>query len=421
MRAEAPTNPGSHRRIVKTAVRHPVGGPGGWTERQSLARVMAFPGGPPGRPRGIPTLATPPDVLVTFVRSCLERGITRADVARALESAGWQPREARAALEAFAESPLPVPVPRKRVSSSLRDAFQHLLAVFSLYNAAVATGAILFSLVERWLPLPTDSGLYVAGVLRWAAATLIVTLPILGLVRRAIGREQARNPLSRVTPAYRALAYFTLLATSVVMAGDLICVLIGFMQGDTTLRFLIKAAIVLGIAGGIFLWFSSDLRREESLGESSAADPALLPPAPPWRDWLHRCGFALAVASLVAALVLVGSPVRARLLRLDADRVDDLREIRVAVENYHQRHGRLPETLTELQGDPGTYVGDLEDPVTGEPYGYRPLEGRSYELAASFDAATPPRGDRVDFEGDTFFSHEPGRQTFTITVPERTD
>jgi hypothetical protein len=96
-------------------------------------------------------MASAPEVLVEFVKACLERGMPRADIGRGLESGGWSPREAKAALDAFADSHLPVPVPRKRVSSSPRDAFLHLLGMAMLYTAAFATGTILFQFVDRSL------------------------------------------------------------------------------------------------------------------------------------------------------------------------------------------------------------------------------------------------------------------------------
>ena len=69
---------------------------------------------------------------------------------------GFTRQEAALALDAFAESAIAVPVPRKRVSSSPRDAFLHLLATALLYNSVVATGAVLYVLLDRWLPLPGE-------------------------------------------------------------------------------------------------------------------------------------------------------------------------------------------------------------------------------------------------------------------------
>lgn len=360
-----------------------------------------------------------PDVLVAFVKSCLERGLSRAEIARGLENAGWSAREAQTALDEFADSPLPVPVPRKRVSSSPRDAFLNLLSTATLYHAALATGSILFMLIDRWLPLPGDRGMFVYPILRWAAAALIVSLPILALVRRTIARDAAANPMARMTPIYRALAYFTLLVTALIMAGNLICLVINFLEGDATLRFTLKSLVVMAIAGGIYLWYSSDVRREEALVAGAASRSVALPPAPPWRTWLERAGTAVAVAALVAALGLIGSPVRARMLRLDGQRVGDLRSLQSSIEQFHARRGSLPATLDDLAKDPDTFVVDAADPVTKQPYGYTRLDDRTYELRATFDLASPTDSEQPQWNRDEFFKHSAGEQTFTITVPEK--
>lgn len=361
-------------------------------------------------------MAAAPDHLTAFVRDCLSKGISRPDSARELAAAGWSEREVSLALDAFAESSLPLPVPRKRVSSSPRDAFLHLVALTALYNAAFAVGSVVFVVIDRWLPLPLDRDFFRSSTLRWAAATLLVSLPILFITHRTINRDEARNPIARLTPVYRLLAYLTLLVTALVMAGDMVCVLINFLRGDATPRFLLKALTVLAIAGGVYLWYASDLRREESL--TGGAGRAL-PPPPPWRSWLSRAGGGAALAGLLAALALLDNPLAARRLRLDESRVQDLQSIQRAVESYHDRHGKLPESLDDLRSDPGTFVFNLVDPVTAEPYGFRRTGDRGYELTATFDLPSPSDADQPAWNRTGFFAHGQGRKRFTVAVPER--
>ena len=61
--------------------------------------------------------------IADFVREALLRGVSREEIARALDKGGWSAKEIQSALEAFVETELPVPVPRKRVSSSPKEAF----------------------------------------------------------------------------------------------------------------------------------------------------------------------------------------------------------------------------------------------------------------------------------------------------------
>src|SRR5207302_9966085 len=82
--------------------------------------------------------------LADFVREALLRGVPRADIARALEKGGWSGKEIQAELDTYAETDLPLPVPRKRVTSSPKEAFFHLLLYSMLYTAAFALGSVLF-------------------------------------------------------------------------------------------------------------------------------------------------------------------------------------------------------------------------------------------------------------------------------------
>jgi hypothetical protein len=364
-------------------------------------------------------MASAPDVLVNFVKACLERGMPRADIGRAIESGGWSPREAKAALDAIADLQLPVPVPKKRVSSSPRDAFLHLLGMAMLYTAAFATGAILFRFVDRWLPAAVDDAFDFSGSsLRAAAAALIVALPILGLVHRTIGRDASRDPALRLSPIYRTLAYLTLLITSLVMAGDLIATIVCFLSGDLTLRFILKASIILLLAGGIYLWFSSDVGREETIATTAGA--ATVPPPPPWRAWLHRVGAAVALVSMVAALFVAGSPFRQRLLRLDARRVGDLRAIQQHIETYFEREGVVPATLEALADNPATFLQNTTDPATRRPYRYERVGDDTYTLTAGFDLPSPPEQEQPIWSRDGFFQHGAGEQSFRLSVPKQT-
>jgi hypothetical protein len=362
-------------------------------------------------------MASAPQVLVEFVKACLERGMPRADIARALESGGWSPREAKGALDSFADTQLPVPVPRKRVSTSPREAFLHLLGMAMLYAAALATGTILFQFVDRWLPAATDygSGFY-GGSLRAAAAALLVSLPILGLTQRTIGLDASRDPALRLTPIYRTLAYLSLLITSLVMAGDLIAVIISFLSGDLTLRFILKALIILLLAAGIYLWFSSDLSREERIAGTPTA--GTVPTPPPWRNWLQRIGTAVALAAMIAALYAAGNPLRQRQLRLDARRIDDLRAIQQNVETYFEREGVVPATLDLLADAPATFLRNTTDPVTGKPYRYERVDDGSYTLTAEFALPSPPEREQASWNRDGFFQHTAGEQTFRLSAPK---
>jgi hypothetical protein len=123
--------------------------------------------------------------------------------------------------------------------------------------------------------------------------------------------------------------------------------------------------------------------------------------------------FAAAVAAVLAVIVvaflLIDSPATERARRLDDRRVADLRDLGRSVDLYWTRHGRLPASFEELSREPGL-TADVHDPATRTPYDYRPLDGDTYELCASFERP----GDEERGTTPGFWSHGAGRQCFRL-------
>ena len=118
------------------------------------------------------------------------------------------------------------------------------------------------------------------------------------------------------------------------------------------------------------------------------------------------------VASIIAGVILVGSPSEGRLERLDSTRIDDLRGIMVATDAYWDPNTRLPTSLDELAEDQRTRVNTI-DPGSAESYEYRTLGEETYELCATFDRESPPPTGRASAD---FWRHGVGRQCFELNV-----
>jgi hypothetical protein len=116
-------------------------------------------------------------------------------------------------------------------------------------------------------------------------------------------------------------------------------------------------------------------------------------------------------AAVTTGIVIIGSPTEERTRRLDARRVEDLQRLSRSVEVYHSRHKRVPETLEELSKEPGL-ASIPRDPLTGQAYGYRTFNARSYELCGTFDRETS--GAR----SADFWSHGAGTQCFSLEIKD---
>ena len=127
---------------------------------------------------------------------------------------------------------------------------------------------------------------------------------------------------------------------------------------------------------------------------------------------------ALAILAVVSSvsygIYLVGTPAEQRTLKFDQRRVGDLTDISFAVASYWEDTDRLPETLADLQGRQ-TFIRSAEDPETGEPYEYRVLSEKVYELCAVFnaDSASQKREFPPAFS-DRVWEHSAGRVCFGL-------
>lgn len=114
-----------------------------------------------------------------------------------------------------------------------------------------------------------------------------------------------------------------------------------------------------------------------------------------------------------------GSPSKARAERLDAQRINDLEQIRNALDQYWMNAARLPDSLETLaqQRDP-YYFSSLRDPKTGVPYEFKPVAGSNkYELCATFETSLELYpGKSVHPRLESLQEHKAGYQCFSLEI-----
>ena len=202
------------------------------------------------------------DQLVTFVRDALARGSSREEIQRVLASAGWPVDEVAKALAAYAEVDFPIPVPRPRPYASARDAFVYLVLFTTLGISACYFGSLAFELIARAFPDVADGAdnTYRLAAIRQAIAALIVAFPIYLLLSFRVTSAIKKDPTKRSSKIRKWLTYVTLFVAASVLVGDLIAVIYSLLSGELTVRFMLKAATVVAIAGAIFGYYLWDLR-----------------------------------------------------------------------------------------------------------------------------------------------------------------
>lgn len=211
-------------------------------------------------------MGTATQELERFVHDALSAGASKPQVEAALVAAGWPAAQVRASLGAWADVDFPTPVPRPRPYLSAREAFLYLVLFSTLYVSAWQLGSLLFALVEHALPDPADAQYrlqWLGRSMRWAIASLLVAFPVFAFVAHRLGREIASNPAKRLSAVRRWLTYVTLFIAAVVLVGDVTTLVYNLLSGELSLRFVLKVLVVGAIAGTIFGYYLTDLRREE--------------------------------------------------------------------------------------------------------------------------------------------------------------
>ena len=137
--------------------------------------------------------------------------------------------------------------------------------------------------------------------------------------------------------------------------------------------------------------------------------------ARPVGTWFLAAAGVAVVAALIAALLVIGSPMQQRAQRFDERRVQDLMRLQRAVESFATSEKRLPKNLQEIAGAATGRSVDLLDPQSGERYGYRIVSERRYELCVRF-ATVLRKGDGAESFYDEEWLHPAGRHCFVRTL-----
>lgn len=293
-----------------------------------------------------------------------------------------------------------------------KDFFLHLLSIVALYISAISFLVLIFQYVNLTFPDLLESGYYFNSdgayrAIRWAIASLIVIFPVYVFVTKFLNREYSREPEKRELRVRKWLLYFTLFAAALTIIGDLVRLIFNFLEGEITVRFMLKVLAVLFVAGSVFYYYLRNLK-SESLGI---------------KYFVHAVIGIVAVA-IVGGFFIVGLPKEERMLRFDSKRISDLQYLQSEILYFWQNKNRLPEKLEELKDDiRGVYIPIDPDTETQDGYIYEVLGSESFTLCANFskEAKAGFQGLRAkpvsyDQAGSQNWDHPAGHFCFERTI-----
>lgn len=287
--------------------------------------------------------------------------------------------------------------------TSPKDIFMHLLSIVTLYAAATSFLILAFQYINVKLP-DVLQYYYYSGALdmmRGAIAALIIVFPVYLFSMRTLRNEYSRDTEKREARIRKWLVYFTLFIAALIIIGDLVSILYTFLQGDITVRFILKAFAVFVTAGMVFSFYIWDLKNK-----ASGAKP------------FFYIASAIVIIAIIMGFLAVGSPMSERVRKLDDRRVQDLQTIQSEIVYYWQSKGKLPESLSVLNDALRGFTVP-KDPDSGGQYPYKSISAKGFEICATFSLPSRESKSVSDgFSPQENWIHQEGLKCFDRTIDE---
>jgi Domain of unknown function (DUF5671) len=257
--------------------------------------------------------------------------------------------------------------------ASAKHVFLHLFVIVMLYYSTVNFLILLFQYVNYWVPDKLAATayyqmMYSTDLIRFAIASLIIVFPVFIITSRYMNKSYQQSAAIREMKTRKWLTYFTLFAAALIIIGDLVRTILTLLEGEITLRFILKAASILLVTGIIFYYYLRDLKQEKLFIDKKIF------------VWII---IAMVGVTVVAGFFIIGSPKSERLRRFDYQRVMSLQEIQMQVINYWRSKEVLPVRLEDTEDKISGFVQPT-DPETGVKYEYTVKGPETFELCATF-------------------------------------
>lgn len=260
--------------------------------------------------------------------------------------------------------------------------FLSLGLLITLITSVVSFLNLTFSTLEKKFPDVLNSAYqygyydYTYEGIRTALAVLVIFFPVF-LVISYFWDKHSKNILGSIDKIIKKwLLYIVLFLSSIVVMVDLVALIRYFISGEITTRFILKVLVTLITAVTIGLYYILVLKDKKYDSRIGLIFSSL--------------GVLFVFLIIFYSFLIMGSPMKQRVLRLDNRRINDLQTIQYQVVNYWQQKEKLPENLSEFK-DPISSFSLPIDPEfdKGKTYEYYKKADLTFELCAEFSAEMP--------------------------------
>lgn len=298
-------------------------------------------------------------------------------------------------------------------NNAAKFAFFYMLSLVALVFVAISSGMIIFQIINKFIKdaLNIYSGQFSSDELKFAISSIIISVPIFYVTTAQIHKNLFSGKMNKESQIRKWLTYLILFISSVVMIGWLIATINNFLDGDLTLKFILKAITAVGIAATIFSYYFYDIKREEVEGK---------------KDNIIKLYFFgtlfVIIIIFTTSLFIVESPTETRNRKFDESIISKFSSIDSNINNYYIDKKVLPDSLDVLKEE-FSYLRDQDfEDSNGKRFEYKVLEDKKYELCATF--LTSNMNDEINkdfYYPDPRWLHESGAQCISQKIISEND
>lgn len=361
--------------------------------------------------------------LIKYISVSVQKGVFQDEIKKQLRMVGWSEEEIN---QSYAEAliGIGVPIPDKNLEKSFTKKSSTVEIIINLFSFillgifATSLGVLSYGIINYFLPdrlaISYDYGSFASfALIHYAIAALVISFPLYYFTIKLWFKSFHVNENKEESKLTKWITYLVLLITAILIVGDLIAVIFNVLQGEITIRFFLKALVILLIVGGIFGFYFLERKKVQYRKEVAEKMFSIF-------GWLAT---GLIIVAIILGFVVSGSPTTGRKRSFDEIRANDLQELASCIGDYASKHKALPNSLVDLQSDSSySYCANKKDPETGEIYEYKVIKEKieqgqivkgEFELCADFSLILKNQNYKQGFYNENnnskWYQHEIGR------------
>jgi len=280
-----------------------------------------------------------------------------------------------------------------------KDFFLYFLLFISLAFITFGTGTLLFQFINKFVPSSLGTGIsfFDQDSVKFGIASILIASPLFFFLSGVVNDRLKSKKTPKDSSVRKWLTYIMLLFAATTIIGDMVTLIMNFLNGETAAAFFLKALVVLLMAGAILGYYFWNMWSPTSDAKKNKINLIIA----------YGLGSVLLVI-FISARFIIDSPRVSKQKRVDQETVNNLQSIDMSVRNYFSKTGKLPKTLDDMRKT------DLSPEVRQSSANivYEMRIGNIYRLCADFERSNKDDNDIMVSYVSSDWRHDSGRVCF---------